>query len=306
MSADAATQLTRLVTLVAELSRGRREGEQGRPLARLAARFGVPAAQISADVRALTALGDHAEAEWLLSLSAWQQGDRVSVSSRGPFRRPVLLGPDERLALQVALAIDPDGAALAAALAAADQVDAAGPPPAAPPHETPRDVHALVARAAEARRKVEVLYAGEGDAAGRRSVVWPHEMVGYDGRMYLHAWDEDGNGWRLFRVDRFLDAIALDQPFAERDDFRPVTGRGDLLRARPQAVERVRVRFSPRIARWIRERYPRCENAADGSAVVTFLATSVDWLVRRVLEYGPEAEVLEPAAYREAMRRAVA
>jgi predicted DNA-binding transcriptional regulator YafY len=32
----------------------------------------------------------------------------------------------------------------------------------------------------------------------------------------------------------------------------------------------------------------------------------VDWLVRRVLEYGPEAEVLEPAAYREAMRRAVA
>jgi predicted DNA-binding transcriptional regulator YafY len=40
--------------------------------------------------------------------------------------------------------------------------------------------------------------------------------------------------------------------------------------------------------------------------VDTFQASSVEWLVRRVLEYGAEAEVLEPVSYREAMRRAVA
>jgi predicted DNA-binding transcriptional regulator YafY len=34
--------------------------------------------------------------------------------------------------------------------------------------------------------------------------------------------------------------------------------------------------------------------------------SSVDWLVGRVLEYGADAEVLGPDAYREAVRRAVA
>lgn len=40
--------------------------------------------------------------------------------------------------------------------------------------------------------------------------------------------------------------------------------------------------------------------------VVAFTVGSVEWLVRRLLEYGADAEVIEPEAYREAVRRAVA
>jgi predicted DNA-binding transcriptional regulator YafY len=39
--------------------------------------------------------------------------------------------------------------------------------------------------------------------------------------------------------------------------------------------------------------------------VVRFRSASVDWLVRHVLQYGDQAEVLEPTGYREALRRAV-
>jgi predicted DNA-binding transcriptional regulator YafY len=84
-----------------------------------------------------------------------------------------------------------------------------------------------------------------------------------------------------------------------------VTSGHDLFRAPPAAIQRVRVRFSRSAARRVRERYPECQDAGDGAVVVTFQASSVDWLVRRVLEYGPDAEVVEPAAYREAIRRAV-
>jgi proteasome accessory factor C len=301
--ADAAARLERIVSLVAELSRDAGAGD-GHRLADLAARRDVSPAQISGDIRTLTMLGDHAEAEWLLSLRAWQQGDRVSVSSLGPFRRPILLSPDERLALQVALACDPEGAALAGRLAAAGQVD--GAPAAAAPPAAPSDVPTLFVRAVSARRCVEALYAGEGDAAGRASVIEPHEIVSYRGRTYVHAWDRAAGGWRLFRTDRFLDALTLDTGFDERDDFQPVAGRADLFRAPAAAVEQVRVRFSPAVARWIRERYPRCEAEPDGALVVTFLASSVAWLVRRVLEYADEAEVIGPPAYREAVRRAVA
>jgi predicted DNA-binding transcriptional regulator YafY len=299
-----AEQLQRIVSLVAELSREASESDPGRRLAELGARFGVSSREIARDIRTLTLLGDQAEADWLLSLRAWQQGDRVWLSSRGPFRRPILLSPDERLALQVALALDREGAALAARLGT-DAERPAGGATVGAAGAAADELHWLVVRAVEQRRRLEIVYAGEGDAAGRRFTVEPHELVGYHGRSYLHAWDEGAGDWRLFRLDRFLEAATLDGSFAERDDFRPVTGAGDLFRAPPAALERVRVRFSARAARRARERYPECDDAGDGAVVVTFLASSVDWLVRRVLEYGADAEVLEPPAFREAMRRAV-
>jgi len=75
--------------------------------------------------------------------------------------------------------------------------------------------------------------------------------------------------------------------------------------APPDGIDHVKVRFSPRIARWVRERHRDAEVSYDERAVVTFPCASMDWLVRAVLQYGDEAEVLEPVAYREAMRRAV-
>jgi predicted DNA-binding transcriptional regulator YafY len=301
----AAAQLDRIVSLVAELSRAAREDEGGQPLATLGRRYGVQPRQITEDIRTLTTLCDHADADWLLSVHAWQQEDRVSVSSHGPFRRPVKLLPDEALALQVALAMDPQGKALAAKLATTRE-SAAPRPAAGGPGALPVDLEDLFVTAAAEHRRVEILYAGEGDRAGRQDVIEPHEVVSFNHRTYVHAWAEQAAGWRHFRLDRFLDAIVPGGTFTPRDDFQPMRGRDDLFRAPAAAVDAVRVRFTPRIARWIRERYPRHEDQGDGSVVVTFTVTSVDWLVGRVLEYGADAEVLEPRTYREAVRRAVA
>lgn len=92
--------------------------------------------------------------------------------------------------------------------------------------------------------------------------------------------------------------------FERRPDFQPVTNPAELFRANQDAVDRVRVRFSARVSRWVRERYPDCKPQPDGSVIVTFQASSMDWLVQRVLEYGPDAELVGPEEYREAVRRA--
>jgi hypothetical protein len=42
------------------------------------------------------------------------------------------------------------------------------------------------------------------------------------------------------------------------------------------------------------ERYADAEEHADGNATLSYRVASIDWLVRRVLQYGAEAEVLEP------------
>ena len=64
----------------------------------------------------------------------------------------------------------------------------------------------------------------------------------------------------------------------------------------------MRVRYSPRIARWIAER-EGVEPDADGSLTMEHPLADVQWGVRHALQYGPDAEVLEPAEVREELRR---
>ena len=63
-------------------------------------------------------------------------------------------------------------------------------------------------------------------------------------------------------------------------------------------TEAARVRYSPVIAPWIREKGP-CEELADGSVAVSYSAADPGWVVRHVLQYGTEAELLEPASARD-------
>lgn len=300
----AAARLSRIVSLVAELTRREREGAEPPGIEELAAFFGVRPADIALDIRTLTVLGDNADAEWLLSLSVWQQDDRVSISSGGPFRRPIRLTPEEMLAVQIALAMDPEGLDIARRLAPLLTVQP--PATALAAHSTTTDRYAMLADAITARRPVELLYAGEGERVGRQWLIQPHQLVSWRDRTYLWAWCDAVDGWRMFRLDRIIDALPAEGRFDRRPDFQPVTDPSGLFRPADAEPDPVRVRFSADISRWIRERYPDCRPEADGSVIVTLRASSMDWLVRRVLEYGPDAEVVEPEAYREAVRRAVA
>jgi predicted DNA-binding transcriptional regulator YafY len=92
--------------------------------------------------------------------------------------------------------------------------------------------------------------------------------------------------------------------FEPRDDAPAIATRDDLFTAPADGMDEVRVRVSGEVARWVRERYEVVE-AGDGSVVLTVRTASVDWLVRMVLYYGDQAEVLGPPVYRDAMRRAV-
>ena len=66
---------------------------------------------------------------------------------------------------------------------------------------------------------------------------------------------------------------------------------------------RMRVRYSPRIARWIAER-EGVEIDPDGSLTMEHPLLDVQWGVRHVLQYGPDAEVLEPTEVKaELVRR---
>jgi predicted DNA-binding transcriptional regulator YafY len=61
----------------------------------------------------------------------------------------------------------------------------------------------------------------------------------------------------------------------------------------------LRLRYSPRIARWIAEREGK-PLAEDGSLTLEHPLADLDWALRHVLQY-PEVTVLEPDEVRQAV-----
>lgn len=309
MTEMASAQLNRIVTVVAELSRREAAGEPPLALAEVAQAHGTTPEQVQRDLRVLTQASDEPDVEWFQSLSIWQEGDRISVSSLGPYRRPIRFTQDEILALQVGLATE-EGAsrALSNELAAVVRLD---DPAARSFHLGPTagageaEVADLARRAQEEHRVLSILYAGERDRAGAARDIEPHQVVQAEGRVYVVAWCRKHQDWRNFRADRVIDALLEEETFSPRADFAPFNEGQSVFRAAHDAIDNVTVRFSPEIARWLEERYPEAERQPDGSVVATFRVADPSWLVRHVLQYGPDAEVLAPAEYREAVSRAV-
>ena len=69
-----------------------------------------------------------------------------------------------------------------------------------------------------------------------------------------------------------------------------------------EAEDKLVVRYSPRVARWIAEREGK-RVADDGCVVVEYPLADLRWAVRHVLQYGPDAEVLSPPRVRDEIRR---
>jgi predicted DNA-binding transcriptional regulator YafY len=154
------------------------------------------------------------------------------------------------------------------------------------------------------RRLLSIRYAGERDRAGSNRVVEPHGVVYQDGRHYIQAFCRLKADWRHFRADRVLDAQVEEGHFAWRADHRPIAEAGDVFRV-AEAPDAVTVRFGAGIARWLLERYPDAARRDDGAIEVVLQVSEPAWLVRHLLQYGPDAEVVAPPEYREIMRRAV-
>ena len=317
MTAPAATQLNRIVQLVAELSRQSDPDEAGVPIAEVAERLGVTAADVARDLRTLTDASDSPDASWLHSLSVMQEGDRVSASSRGPFRRPLRFTPLELLAIQLGIAWELDSGAAASAeqptpLSAEfakllEAVDGGPRRVAVSPAsgDGEQEVAELAQRAVAERRVLQILYAAEHDLSSAARSVEPHQVAYAEGRWYVVAWCRRGEGWRHFRADRVLDASLEEETFTSRPDHRDIETPAETFRKESHPVP-VRVRFTPAVARWLAERYPDARPLAGGGLEVEFQVLEPHWLVRHILQYGADAEVIEPPAIRALMRKVLA
>ena len=303
MADTASTQLERLTSLIAWLSQ--RDNDEPISYRAAASHLGVTEDTLRGDLDVLVGIGDEYK-PWLASLTVGLLADGFTVSSRGPFRRPLRLTAEEVLALTAQMAGSAGGKRLAAKLLAtlpkasrpelAEESFLVGPAPSGHVEM----VLAVASLGRSARHSIEINYCGS-DGEPSRRVIHPYQILEQDGSWYCYAWCETVRDYRLFRCERVLEATITGRAFEYQQSFKPLVRADAGVRANVVA----KVAFDPRIARWIREEHPGGQEDGRGRYVVTFRVADPAWFVREVLQYGDGAEVLEPESLREAVRRAV-
>ena len=306
-SADASAQLKRLLAMVPRIA----DGEE-HSMASIGAMLGATPDTIAND---LVSFGERYDTPggFVEGLQVFIEAQKVSVRT-SHFLRPMRLTVAELRALDLGLGMirsERPAEEWAAIDQARERVRAvAAKLPAEAPSDRPYalaggagpdDKLAVVRDALAKRRKLSIVYRRGDATAATTRVVCPYRLILAGPGWYLVAHCDRSNGVRVFRVDRIEDAQMLGEGYAAPapEALSANLDNGPVFESDAPAT--LRVRYSPAIARWIRERMEG-DVEADGSYVVEHPLADVDWALRHVLQYGSEAEILEPATVRRAVR----
>jgi predicted DNA-binding transcriptional regulator YafY len=157
-------------------------------------------------------------------------------------------------------------------------------------------------RAVQEHRVVRLLYRGRRQPAAEPREVEPISLVYLNETWHLAAYCRLREAGRFFRLDR------IDELRVAAERFEP-TARHQLSPggAGPApSGEEARVRFDPRVERWVRERqifYLSREEVDERGTVFVYALRDADVLAHWLLGWGAQAEVLAPATLRERIAR---
>ncbi len=147
-----------------------------------------------------------------------------------------------------------------------------------------------------------VYYSGSSDQIKRRTVD-PYGFVLFSGSWYLVGYCHLARERRIFKISRIKELRLTEESYAIPKDF-DISSYASSSLFKPTGKEAVvRIRFSPKVARWVLESHSQAKRQRDGSALLEIKASGFAWLARWVLQYGTEAEILGPPEARAEMLR---
>lgn len=160
-----------------------------------------------------------------------------------------------------------------------------------------------LSRAVEEQRTVDMTYHTMSRGTTTDRSVNPFRILSRDGHGYLVGWCHTRRDVLIFRMDRIRSVELTSTVFAIPPDFDLGAFLGPMFGMfRDPEVFHVKVRFSPWVARWIREEvwHPSqtLTDLPDGSVQVDLSVTGLEDVRRWILGFGEQAEVLEPLRLR--------
>lgn len=260
-------------------------------------RFGIPRAQLTADLNLLLMCGLPGYGPGDL-IEAFVDGSRVWIRLADYFSRPLRLTAAEGLLLYA-------GARALAAAGVGDQAleravhrleRALGPDVLSRVSvqlEGAGELALVRAALMEHRRLHLVYYAHSRDATTERDVD-PWALFLSAGRWYLVGWCHKVQDERIFRLDRIRAVSVLDAPAAIPADV-DLSKYESLYVQGPRDVA-VILDLAPQAVGWVAESYPldAQEPRDDGWVRVRLSAGGTAWLEKLLLRLGPQARVVAP------------
>jgi predicted DNA-binding transcriptional regulator YafY len=309
----AAAQLRRILHVVPRIADGEEHG-----LGEIAQRIGTDVDTLRRDLYSLVTRFEEPPG-FVEGMQLYIESDRVSARSNH-LLRPMRLTVSELCALELGLAVlrghrtPEEHALLDGARERLRQVAAKLPADPIPDGlrgaslgDTGGTQRLAAVRAALAGgRELRITYRKSGQDEGEARTVCPRALVAANGCFYLVAYrGSSEEGVRVFRMDRVEDAEVLETMAEPAPEFSLDAVLADGRVFHHPAAATMRVRYSPRIARWIAEREGKPLDV-DGALELVRPLADEEWALRHLLQYGPDAEVLEPEAMRELMRERIA
>ena len=163
-------------------------------------------------------------------------------------------------------------------------------------------------QAIEEHLMVDVAYQRDPAADPAKLVLPPYEIVYHKGSLYLMAFSPEHQMVRIYKLDRVV-AVELQKQHYEPDpqfdlqrhlahSFGVFRSDGD-----DQSLQSVRIRFSPEVARYVREKTwhssQHLSSEPDGSLLFEVELDNTRELKTWIQSFGPTAMVLQPASLRQ-------
>ena len=160
--------------------------------------------------------------------------------------------------------------------------------------EIPQPTHlAALTAACEEEREVEVVYVADSTEAETTRIIDPLRCEVRDGQWYVWAWCTAREDFRIFHADRFKSVRDVGP---RRAGLSP-SDADEVELVSSDDAETALVVLGPE-ARWVADSVPITGRhvEADGRIVVGLAVLSTLWFGRLLLQAGPDAAVLGPAA----------
>jgi predicted DNA-binding transcriptional regulator YafY len=168
----------------------------------------------------------------------------------------------------------------------------------------------VVATAVLKRKRLAIRHHNRERNEETTRTISPQHLVHYRGNWYVDAWCHTAEAVRSFALDAILAAALLDErakdvPKAELDTHFQ-SGYGIFA---GKDVQWAKLRFTPVRARWVANEdwHPKQKATfeSDGSYVLEVPYADHRELLMDILKFGPEVEVLAPAALRSKVKAAL-
>jgi predicted DNA-binding transcriptional regulator YafY len=163
---------------------------------------------------------------------------------------------------------------------------------------------AAVLSALRLRRTALIRYRSLSSGRTTNRRVRPYHVFNHRGDWYVAAWDERRKQVRDFALHRIRRVTLTTESYTipKEFDFKKYVADAFAIEKGDRPVE-VAIRFSPRQARWIRDRKwhrtARVQERLDGGCVLRLRVAGLGEVKRWLMQFGDEAEVLAPKRLRD-------